>query len=98
MELDHKEPCVLTWEVGMLNYREPLKDVKQGSGIRLIIQKDLSGSSVGNSFVVQGLELKPFSLPILCNYGKKRSSDELTQGSSIRNRDAVCKVKSVGFG
>ena len=37
MELDHKEPCVLTWEVGMLNYREPLKDVKQGSGIRLII-------------------------------------------------------------
>lgn len=73
MELDHKEPCVLTWEVGMLSYREPLKDVKQGSGIRLIIQKDFSGSSVGNGFVVQGLDLNLSPFPYYVTMVKREA-------------------------
>lgn len=62
MELDHKEPCVLTWEVRMLSYRDLLKDIKQGSGIRLIIQKPFCGSSVENGLVVQRVDwnLSPF--------------------------------------
>lgn len=63
MELDHKEPCVLTWEVRTLSYRELLKDVKQGSGIRLIIQKGFSGSSIENGLEVQKADWNLFPSP-----------------------------------
>ena len=92
MELDHKEPCVLTWEVRMLSYRELLKNAKLGSGIRLIMQlcREWSYSPEGRP--------EPFSFPILADYGKVRSDDELTQGSVRWNRNAACEVKSVGYG
>lgn len=49
MRPDHKEACVLRWEVrALIRYRELLTNIKQGSGIRSVIQKGFSGSSVGN--------------------------------------------------
>lgn len=96
MELDHKQPCVLTWEVRMLQGAiEGCKARKWhliNNSERFLWQlcTEWSCSPEGR--------LEPFSFPILADYGKVRSNDELTQGSGRWNRDAVCEVKSVGYG